>query len=102
MKDKKLLKMLKSEVDSMTPNILPDIKNSQAADKKRVTIINEKYSRSRRWLGVLATCMIVIVVALCVSVPIIMSHQNDCNNGVQSQPVIDNNKTADDVEEDLG
>lgn len=99
MNDKKLLKMLKSEVDSMTPNILPEIKNHDNIDKKHVTIINEKYSKSRRWLTALASCMVVVVAVICVSVPIILSHNNNSQNNIQNQnPVISEDKTADDVE----
>lgn len=102
MNEKKLLKMLKSEVESMTPNILPEIKNHDSHNKKSVTIINEKYSKSYRWLTVLASCMVVIVAMLCISVPIIMSHNYNSQNNIQNQnPVIDENKTADDVEEEL-
>lgn len=100
MNDKKLLKMLKSEVDSMTPNILPEIKRHENMDKKHVTIINEKYSKSRRWLTALASCMVVVIAMLCVSVPIIMSHNDNSKNNIQNQnPIIDQDKTADDVDE---
>ncbi len=102
MKDKKLLKMLKAEVDSMTPNILPEIKNNESIKKKHVTIINEKYSKSHRWLTALASCMVVVICMLCVSIPIIMSHNNNSSNNIQNQnPVIDQDKTADDVDNEL-
>lgn len=100
MKDKKLLKMLKAEVDSMTPNILPDIKNKEVTSQKRVTIINEKYSKSHRWFAVLASCMVIIVAVLCISVPLIMSH-HDTDKGNIAAPTIDETKTSDDVEDDI-
>lgn len=98
MKDKQILKMLKSEVDSMTPNLLPNIKNHSSSPKKRVTIINEKYSNTHKWFSLLATCMVVIVAVLCISVPIILSKDDSTKGGMHNPPVIEEEKTADDVE----
>ena len=97
MKDKDILKMLKSEVDSMTPNILPNIKN-QTSPKKRVTIINEKYSNSHKWFGLLAACMVAVVAVLCISIPLILSKEDSTKGGIHNPPVIEEEKTADDVE----
>lgn len=98
MNDKKLLKMLKSEVDSMTPNILPEIKNHESVNKKHVTIINEKYSKSHHWLTALASCMVVVIAALCVSVPIILSHKDNSKNNIQNQnPVVNEEDVSDDT-----
>ncbi len=97
MKDKDILKMLKSEVDSMTPNLLPNIKN-QSSPKKRVTIINERYSNTHKWLSALAGCMVVVVAVLCISIPIILSKDDSTKGGMHNPPVIEEEKTADDVE----
>ena len=97
MKDKDILKMLKSEVDSMTPNLLPNIKN-QSSPKKRVTIINERYSNTHKWLSALAGCMVVVVAVLCISIPIILSKDDSTKGGMHNPPVREEEKTADDVE----
>ena len=97
MKDKHILKMLKAEVEKMKPDLLPAIKN-QSAPKKRVTIINERYSNTHKWLGVLAGCMIAVVAMLCVSIPIVLSKNDSSKGGIHNPPIIEEDKTADDVE----
>lgn len=98
MKDKKLLKILKTEVDSMTPNILPEIKNNEKLSKKHITIINEKYAKNHRWLTALASCMVAVIAVLCVSVPIITSRHNSEKNQLQNPNPIVNEKDEDNTE----
>lgn len=97
MKDKHILKMLKAEVEKMKPNLLPDIKN-QSSPKKRVTIVNERYSNTHKWLSALAGCMVVIVAMLCISIPIMLSKNDTSKGGIHNPPIIEEDKTADDVE----
>lgn len=99
MKDKQILKMLKSEVESISPNVLPNIKNHPSSPKKRVTIINEKYSNTHKWFTLLAGCMVVVVAVLGISLPMMLTKDDTTKGGLQNPPIIEEDKTADDVED---
>lgn len=76
MKNKKILKLLKKEVNSITPDNYNQIKAEVLKieqQNKNVKISNESLSVHKKWLGMLASCMIIIVAVVGASIPIILS-----------------------------
>ncbi len=81
MKDKKFLKILKKEVNSITPNDFASIKREvmktesvETQSKQQLSFVKENFSKHKKWVAVMASCMLVIVAIVGISLPFVFSN----------------------------
>ncbi len=103
MKDKDILKLLKKEVNSIMPNNYNIIKKEIVDDVKvynnKLEIINESYSTHKKWVGILASCMLVVVAIVGVSLPFVLS-KNRSSDAIFKPSEQQTESTTDDEKQD--
>ncbi len=80
MKDKDILKILKKEANLIMPKDFEPIKREVTnASKQKVNFVSESYSKHKKWVGVFATCMLIIVAVIGISLPFVLGNDRISN-----------------------
>lgn len=107
MKDNKLKKLLKKEVNSLIPNNYNEIKAQvvnfeQTKKLNNINIVNEKnYSKHKKTMGLIACCMLIIVAVIGVSLPIVLSKNRQNDTLLKDTPQIEQEENKDTEEDSL-